>query len=225
LSDCVLQKLWVWAEERQLNSNELKKKLLLDKEKNGNNVWHHAAYFGKLEALETLWILAKEVELNPDELLLAETEEGKTALHMAAQENYKEILKKLWVWTEEWQLNRNELKKKLLLANDTDGCSAWHYAAFFGKLDGLKTLWSLAKEVAINLDELLLAGTEQGQTALHMAVQKNHTEILQKLWVWTEEWQLNTNALKKNLLLAKYCVALCSMFWQIRGITDIMEFG
>jgi len=58
--------------------------------------------------------------------------------------------------------------------------------------------------VELNLDELLLAKSKQGQTALHMAVQKNHIEILQKLWVWTEEWQLNTNALKKNLLLAKY---------------------
>ena len=36
--------------------------------------------FGKLEALEPLWSLAKEVELNVDELFLAANEEGKTAL-------------------------------------------------------------------------------------------------------------------------------------------------
>jgi len=74
-------------------------------------VWYHAAHFGNLEALETSWSLAKELELNLDELLLAANEEGKTALHMAAQENHIEIFQKLWVWTEEWQLNTNQLRK------------------------------------------------------------------------------------------------------------------
>ena len=36
-------------------------------------------------ALQTLWGLAMEVELNLDELLLAKSEAGLTALHLAAQ--------------------------------------------------------------------------------------------------------------------------------------------
>jgi hypothetical protein len=48
--------------------------------------------FGKLEALQTLWIWAKEVELNLNELLLATIEEGRTAFHMAAQGNHTEVL-------------------------------------------------------------------------------------------------------------------------------------
>jgi len=44
----------------------------------------------------------------------------------------------------------------------------------------------MAKEVELNLDELFLAATEEGKTALHMAAQENHIEILQKLWVWTK---------------------------------------
>jgi ankyrin repeat protein len=66
----------------------------------------------------------------------------------------------------------------LLLAKDKEGFSVWHHAACFGKLEVLQTLWSLAKEVEINLDELLLDGTEQGETPLHMAAHKNHTELL-----------------------------------------------
>jgi len=101
--------------------------------------------------------------------------------------------------------------------------------SIFGKLEGLKTLWSLAKEVELNLDELLLARTKQVQTALHKAAQNNHTEILQKLWVWTEEWQLNTNALKKIATSQRqksmYCLAPCSIFWQIRGLKGTREFG
>jgi len=51
----------------------------------------------------------------------------------------------------------------------------------FSRLEALEKLWSLAKEVELNLDELLLAVTEEGETALHLAAQKNHTEILQKI--------------------------------------------
>jgi len=50
----------------------------------------------------------------------------------------------------------------------------------------------------IKLDQLLLAATEEGKTALHVAAQENLTEILHTMWVWAEEWQLNTNELKKN---------------------------
>ena len=50
---------------------------------------------------------------------------------------------------------------------------------------------------------MLLAAPEEGKTALHMAAQENHTEILQKMWVWAEKWHLNTNEIMKNLLLAK----------------------
>ena len=45
-----------------------------------------------LEALETLWILTKEVERNSDELLLAKGEEGETALHMTAEQYQVAIL-------------------------------------------------------------------------------------------------------------------------------------
>jgi len=38
---------------------------------------------------------------------------------------------------------------------------------------------SVSKGMEINLDRLLLAETEQGQTAFHLAAQKNHAEILQ----------------------------------------------
>jgi len=176
----ILQKLWVWSEEWQLITNMLKEKLLLAKDKDGRTAWHCAAFFGKLEGLKTLWSFAKEVELNIDELLLAGAEQRQTALHLAAQNNHTEILQKLWVWTEEWQLNKNELKKKCYQL-DKNGNTAWHHAACCGKLEALATLWSLDNEVEIKLDELLLVKTENGITTLHMAAQKNHTEILQKL--------------------------------------------
>jgi len=35
--------------------------------------------------------------------------------------------------------------------------------------------------VEIKLDGLLLAKSEEGETALHLAAQKNHAEILQEL--------------------------------------------
>jgi len=69
----------------------------------------------------------------------------------------------------------------------------WLHAAGFRGLEALQTLWSLSKEVEINLDQLLLAETEQGQTALHLAAQRNHAEILQELWVWADKCQMFAN--------------------------------
>jgi hypothetical protein len=66
----ILQKLWVWAEEFQLNSNELKKKLLLAKDKKGFTALEHAEQTGTLEALVTLLSWSIELVLKALNLLL-----------------------------------------------------------------------------------------------------------------------------------------------------------
>jgi hypothetical protein len=54
----------------------LKNKLLLTKDNFGQMAWQQAALGDSLEALETLWSWAKELELNTDELLTAEDKHG-----------------------------------------------------------------------------------------------------------------------------------------------------
>ena len=56
--------MWVGAEEKQLNPNELKNNLLVARDKYGFNACQRAAEQGRLEALETLWIWTTEAELN-----------------------------------------------------------------------------------------------------------------------------------------------------------------
>ena len=119
-----MQKMWVWVEEMQMHSDELKKKLLLVRDQYGCIAWHQAAETGSLEALEILWIWAKKVRLSTDELLLAQSRYGESALHMAAKGNHGVMLQKMWVWVEEMHVNSNELKKKLLLARDQYGYTA-----------------------------------------------------------------------------------------------------
>ena len=84
-----------------IQSKWAKEKLLTERDDYGYNTWHRAARQGRLEALETLWSLAKEAELNTDELLLAQTRDGYTAFLLAAEKNHVGILKRLWVWAEE----------------------------------------------------------------------------------------------------------------------------
>jgi len=126
--------IWDCAEEAQLNSIDLKKRMFLAEGFDGHTAWHCPALYESLEALEIIWSLAKEVDLKPDELLLSQVEEGYTALHLAARKNRVVILEKLWFWTEEAEVNANELKKKLLLAKDDEGYTVWHRAAKFGNL-------------------------------------------------------------------------------------------
>ena len=69
--------------------------MLLAKDRHGYNAWHRAADKSSLEALETLWSLAKEVELSPDELLLAQIAQGLTPLHKAAEKNHIENIREI----------------------------------------------------------------------------------------------------------------------------------
>ena len=79
-----LKKMWLWAEETELNPKELKKNLFLAKDNDGYIAWHLAALNGCLEALEAIRCLVKEAELNTDELLLVPTADGYTAFQLEA---------------------------------------------------------------------------------------------------------------------------------------------
>ena len=81
-----LRKLWIWAEERQINPKGLKK-LVLSTDKNGHIAWHIAAQAASFDTLEALWICCKEAEINTEKLLLAETGKLYTVLHLAATNN------------------------------------------------------------------------------------------------------------------------------------------
>ena len=135
-----LNRRWDWAEEKQLNPNDLKNKLLLSKDSAGYNAWHDVGKKGTLETLEVLWSWAKEAELNTGELLLSQTTDEFTAFQLEAENKHVETLKRMWDWTEETQLNPNELKNKFLLTRDKYGYTAWHRAADLGSLEALETL-------------------------------------------------------------------------------------
>jgi len=51
----VLEKLWEWAKELQLQPEELRNELLLSKDKLNNTAWHMAAEEGNFKVLESLW--------------------------------------------------------------------------------------------------------------------------------------------------------------------------
>ena len=67
----------------------------------GYTVWYRSAGKGNLKTLGALWCWAKEVELNTEELWLAQTGDGYTAFQLAEDENHVETLNKLRVWAEE----------------------------------------------------------------------------------------------------------------------------
>ena len=138
--------IWDWAEETQLNRNELKKKLLLHRDMHGFNAWHRAADQGYLYEIEIIWIWTKEAEINKYELLLSQTKCVHNAFQLAARNNHVETLKGMWDWPEETQLNPNELKNKLFLSKDSDRYMAWHHAVDQGTLEALETLWIWAKK-------------------------------------------------------------------------------
>lgn len=85
------------AKELQLNPGEVRYKLLLDQEEDGQPAWLLATERGNVKILWELWVLVKE-KGNPEEIkynfLLTPNEYGETALHVAADGNMA-VLEKL----------------------------------------------------------------------------------------------------------------------------------
>ena len=140
-----LLKMWIWAEESQLNPKELKKNLFLAKDNDAFIGWHLPSLEGRRGALETLWSWAKEAELNTDELLISQTVDGYTAFQFAAWKMHVQTMWKMWVWVEETQLNPKELEKNLFPAEDNNLYIALQVASSEGNIAALDTLWSWAK--------------------------------------------------------------------------------
>jgi len=88
----VLQKLWGWAEELQLTTDELHK-LLLAEHRDGSTPIYWAASKSSTELLEKMWGVCKETQVNPDDLskLLV------AAWHGAAAGGHLVILERLWM--------------------------------------------------------------------------------------------------------------------------------
>jgi hypothetical protein len=84
--------------------------MLLTKNEQGLMAWQCAAVNGNLGALERLLSWAKDADLNPDELLLAQIQKGFNLFQNAAEKNQIEVLNILWTWAEKGQMNGNELK-------------------------------------------------------------------------------------------------------------------
>ena len=56
----MVEELWVWGKEAQINPNELQNKLLLAQDSEGRTAWHVAAERGSVELIDKMWICAKE---------------------------------------------------------------------------------------------------------------------------------------------------------------------
>jgi ankyrin repeat protein len=191
------------AEEEERQPNQIKDKLFVDKDMYGNTAWHGAAQSGSAKALETLWSLAKEAQMDQHKLLLGQNEEGYTTWQLAAQTGHLKLLQKLGVWVKDAQLNPNELKNKFLLDKDKYGYTVWHRAAECGSLEALKTLWDLCKESELKPDEIFLDPGKDGNTAWQMAAKGGHFKVLKEMWEWANGEQMNRNVSKEKLILAR----------------------
>jgi len=124
----VIQKLCGWADECQLNPTELKKRLLLSRNKKRETACQKAAGIGNVEALQILWFLAKETELNLGDMLLEQGDSGFTLLHFASLQNNVDLLQSVGL-CRRMSTEPKETKKKLLLSKNQEVMTTWHIAA------------------------------------------------------------------------------------------------
>jgi len=79
----------------------------------------------------------------------------------------------------------------------------WHHAALNGSSEALEKIICFTFEAELSPDEMLLALGENGGTAFHKAVKRNHVGILQKQWVWTEITQQIPHEFTTKMFLSK----------------------
>jgi hypothetical protein len=113
----VLNKLWVWAKELQLEPEELRNEVLLLRDMYDNTAWYKAAEKGHVEVLNKLCDWAKDLQLKPEELknevLLSKYKYNETAWHKAAESGNVEVLQKLCDWAKELKLKPEEIRNKV----------------------------------------------------------------------------------------------------------------
>jgi hypothetical protein len=204
----VVNDLCSWAENVEITPGNLHKYLFLAHNLYGRTAWHVTAERGSVEILDILWGWAKELQLQPCEVLLAKGEHGETAWHMAAKRSHVEVLEKLWGWAEEEKLNSDCLKDVLFLAREhLFQRSTWGIAVNCGRIDIIQKMWGWAKELQLSTDELknkLLLAQDwyDHKLELNQGVQCNkyvRTAVLETLWGLSKETQLNTEEAFKFL--------------------------
>jgi len=82
--------------KEKLTTEEIKNKLLLDKDKDGRAAWHYAAKWRISELLEKLWECAEEDQRREEKrykLFVGKDRDGRTAWQSAAERGNSEILK------------------------------------------------------------------------------------------------------------------------------------
>jgi len=205
-----LERMWLLAGEEHRNPQELKRRMLLEKNKDGKNVWHLAAEGGHIGVLEKLWGWAKGVQIEQkqlrDKLFLEEHQDGRFVCHLVVKGENVEVSDNLLGLSEEAQIKADDIRTAMFLARDRHGQTAWHLAVKKTKIVVLEKLLDWAKKLQLNPDEvrnkLLLDEEEDGRPAWFLAAKSGNVKLLEELWLLARQ-KGNTKEINSNLLLAQ----------------------
>ncbi|GJQ79874.1 hypothetical protein Trydic_g18322 [Trypoxylus dichotomus] len=204
-SSNMLDTLWLWTEEAQVNSVSEFVRLFLVKDENLATLWHEIAKQGHANIFDKLYKWATNV-LDANyikSLLLGKDSFGKTVWHYAVSHGNYEILEKLWFVAKERYFESWELKE-MLLNTDADGENAWHYATYnsecLNMLEKLTNWANLAQLNSSDFKKIFLEANKTGRTVLHLAVLRGNIHSLERIWELGREVLLTDDELKHVLL-------------------------
>jgi sucrose-6-phosphate hydrolase SacC (GH32 family) len=145
-----LQKIWDLAKDN-LTTEEIKYKLLLATNSEGNTAWHIAAGQSVTKYnLQKIWDLAKD-NLTTEEikykLLLATNSEGNTACYLAAMGLYGEAVLQIICDLAENYLTTEEIENSLITPKHHQRNTPRRSEAKLGKRNVLKKVWDWTKVV------------------------------------------------------------------------------
>ncbi|GJQ79873.1 hypothetical protein Trydic_g18321 [Trypoxylus dichotomus] len=200
----ILQKLRLVAGEIRLELSHLKD-ILLNADKEGQNVWHYAARdSGSVCMLDKLREWTVELQFGPSdlrEIILKDNHQKETVLHLAAISGNVEKLEKVWNLGLQIPLNQEELKH-LLLKKNNKGQTVFQGVAKVGHSEILEKIWEWLKELEISKEELIevFSSLDHNHANVWQMTQTASSNVLDKLWIISQEIQFSEDQLKQMLL-------------------------
>ena len=162
---------------------------MLAKDKEGQTIWHLAAWKNYSHVFQNLMEWAEKANLNQQEfkeVLLEKDNDAQTPWQSETLNNHPEVCE--WVTKViKKRQEQEELLKELFFDNDKDE----------------QTIWHLAARSSIKQGRIMAAFTNQrhdGTNGLTIVSENGRVESLNTLWEWAKNVHLNENELKNKWL-------------------------
>jgi hypothetical protein len=165
--------------------------LIKEKDKDGDNILHIAAEFGKSkENFKILWLKISKIVKNPKEFFMQKGSLDRNVLQKSAfNENDPEIFEYAFNLAENFCKNEEDKKKLILEKENNEDFNLLRFSVFFAIKPNLEFLFKKILEIfdENEIKKLLMTENVQGRNLLSLSAQNKNFDSIKFMWKFFEE--------------------------------------